>query len=68
MRVAMNIKNNKGGKMFKEELKLNLVDNIMSYLKYELLLKLEEKSDSFLIFNNILDLMKVMNHILTRIR
>ena len=47
--------------MCKEEMKINLVDNIMGYLKYELLLKLEEQPNSFTIFNSVLDLMQVMN-------
>ena len=47
--------------MCKEELKIKLVDNIVSYLKYELLSKIDERPEEFVTFNHVLDTMKIMN-------
>lgn len=47
--------------MNKEQLTINLIDNIMSYFKYELLIKIEEKPNNFNIFNTVLNIMSIMN-------
>ena len=47
--------------MCKEEVKLNLIDNIFGYLKFELLDKIEKIPNEFIVFNNVLDRMNIMN-------
>lgn len=47
--------------MSKEALTLNIVDNIVWYLKYQILAKLEENSNNVPIFNNVLNMMSCMN-------
>ena len=48
-------------KLDKEDLKYYLVDNIMSYLRYQLLIEIEEHNEKLKIFNIVLNIMCDMN-------
>lgn len=48
--------------MDKDEIKYYLVDNILDYLKFQLLDELGERSEKFPTFNAILSLMCIMNN------
>lgn len=48
-------------KLDKEDLKYYLVDNIMSYLRYQLLIEIEENNEKLKIFNIVLNIMCDMN-------
>lgn len=48
-------------KMEKEKIKYYLVDNIMSYLKNQLLVEIEENNERLKVFNNVLNIMCEMN-------
>lgn len=48
-------------KLDKEDLKYYLVDNIMSYLRYQLLIEIEEHNQKLKIFNIVLNIMCDMN-------
>ena len=56
----MDIMNERKLIMSEEEIKYNLIDNIMSYLKYELTEKLKNKTNHP-IFNVVLEIMGTMN-------
>ena len=47
--------------MDKEKIKYAYIDNIMSYLKYQLLTEIEENNDKLPIFNSVLTIMHKMN-------
>ncbi len=47
--------------MDKDEINYCLVDNIMDYLKFQLLDELNENSEKFPVFNIVLALMNIMN-------
>lgn len=47
--------------MNKEEIKYALIDNLMSYFKYQLMAEIEENNKKLPIFNNVLTMMQNMN-------
>lgn len=47
--------------MSTEQIKYKLIDNIMSYLRYQFLSEVEEHNNRLPIFNKVYGLMKVMN-------
>ena len=47
--------------MDKETLKIELIENIMNYFKYQLIVETEEHNEQLPIFNSILNIMLLMN-------
>ena len=47
--------------MDRESLKIELIENIMGYFKYQLIVETEEHNEQLPIFNSILNIMLLMN-------
>ena len=53
--------NKRNKTMSKEDFKYDLIDNIMSYLKYQLLSEIEENDENMPIFKSVLNVINNMN-------